>query len=92
MSHELTMRRTDMERYAVDEMHRQLDHELPSSCTAVLAMPIESPQDIFMRDAEANRLTYGSPKRQVAERALCFVRVDKVSGESVGVGGCSSTA
>lgn len=83
------MRQVSLERSAVDAMYRRLDHELSEARDAhrrALAVKIESPQDLFTRDAEVGRLTRTISERRAAEQALCFGRIDKATGESMYIG------
>lgn len=78
-----------LERSAVDAMYQRLDQELSDARDAhrrALTMSIESPQDLFPRDAEVSRLTRTISERRAAESRLCFGRIDTFTGESMHVG------
>ena len=83
------MQEVHKEQAAVDAMYRRLDQDLADARDAhrqALATPIEGPHDLYARDVEVGRLTRIIKERQVAERALCFGRIDTTSGASIHIG------
>lgn len=77
------------ERKQVEAMYDRLDVEVADALASrvrVLAAPVEGPQELYARDLEVARLTRTVSELRAADRALCFGRIDSVTGEAVHVG------
>ncbi|MGQ7312732.1 HelD family protein [Microbacterium arabinogalactanolyticum] len=77
------------EQRAVERMYARLDAEksaLEAAQARVAASPAEGPESRLARDAELARLSGELGRLRLAERSLCFGRIDSSAGESMHVG------